>query len=138
MSERGVASFENCLEKWLAEDEVQDWKCTSCSQHGSSVKKLVLEAVPELLIIQLKRFRKVESSVEKIYKQVKFPMDKTVIVGKKYELKGVTYHSGSSMSGHYTAAVKFKERLWNCNDAGVKVMEEGKVVSKTAYILFYK
>ena len=36
-------------------------------------------------------------------------MDKTVIGGKKYELKGVTYHSGSSMSGHYTAAVKFKK-----------------------------
>ena len=30
-------------------------------------------------------------------------MKKTVIGGKKYELKGVTYHSGSPMSGHYTA-----------------------------------
>ena len=91
-------------------DEVQDWKCTSCSQCGSGVKKLVLEAAPELLIIQLKRFRKVENSVEKIYKLVKFPMDKTVIGGKRYKLKGVTYHSGSPKSGHYTAAVKFKER----------------------------
>ena len=37
-------------------------------------------------------------------------MDKTVIGAKKYELKRVAYHSGSSMSGHYLAAVKFKER----------------------------
>ena len=37
------------------------------------MKKLVLE-VPELLIIQLKRFRKVENPVKKIYKRVKFPM----------------------------------------------------------------
>ena len=51
--ERGVANLENCLERSLAADEVQDWKCTSCSQCGSTVKKLVLEAVPELLIIQL-------------------------------------------------------------------------------------
>ena len=65
--ERGIASLENCLERWLAADEVQDWKCTSCSQRGSGVKKLVLEAVPELQIVQLKRFRKVESSVDKIY-----------------------------------------------------------------------
>ena len=36
-------------------------------------------------------------------------MDKTVIGGKKYELKGVAYHLGSPMSGHYTAAVKFKK-----------------------------
>ena len=136
--EIGVASLENCLQRWLAPEEVQDWKCTSCSQHGSGVKKLVLEAVPELLIIQLKRFRKVENSVEKIYNRVKFPIIKTAIGSKKYELKGVTYHSGSPMSGHYTAAVKFKERWWNCNDAVVKSVEEGKVVSEAAYILFYK
>ena len=53
--ERGVASLENSLERWLAEDEVQDWKCTSCRQCGSSVKKLVLEAVPKLKI-QLRKF----------------------------------------------------------------------------------
>ena len=66
--EIGAASLENCLQRWLAPDKVQDWKCTSCSQRGSGIKKLVLEGVPELLIIQLKRFRKVENSVEKIYK----------------------------------------------------------------------
>ena len=125
------------MERWLAAHEVQDWKCTSCSQRESGVKKLVLEAAPELMIILLKRFRNVESSVEKIYKRVKLPMDKTVTGGKKYELKGVRYHSGSPMSGHYTAAVKFKKRLWNCNDAVVKIMEEGKVLSEAAYILFY-
>ena len=40
------------------------------------------------------------------------------------------------MSGYYAAAVKFKERWWNCNEAVVKSMEEGKVVSEAAYILF--
>ena len=62
-------------------------------------------------------------------------MDNTVIGGKKYELKGVTYHLRSPMSGHYTAAAKFKGRGWNCNDAVVKIMEERKEVSETAYIL---
>ena len=52
--ERGVANLDNCLERWLAADEVQDWKCTGCSQCGICVIKLVLQAVPELLIIQLK------------------------------------------------------------------------------------
>ena len=64
---------------------------------------------------------------------MKFPVDKTVIGGKKYELKGVTYHSESPMSGHYTAAVKFKKRWWNCNDAVVKTMEEGKSVRRCFY-----
>ena len=129
-----AASLENCLESWLAANEVQEWKCTSGSQHGSCVKKLVQEAVPELLIIQLKRFGKVENSFEKSYKGVKLPTDKTVIGGKNYELNGVTY----PMSGHYTAAVKFKERWWKCNDAVVKSVKEKKVVLEAAYILFYK
>ena len=131
-----LASLRNSLEKWLAAEEVQDWKCRSCSQSESSVKKLVLETVPELLIIQLKRFRKVENSVQKIYERVKFPTDNTVTGGKKYELKGATYHSVSPMSCHYIAAVKFKESWWNYNEAVVKIMAERKVVSEAAYILF--
>ena len=67
---------------------------------------------------------------------MKFPLEKKVIGDKKYELKGATYHLGSPMSGYYTAAVKFKERWWNCNDAVLKIMEERKLVSDTAYILF--
>ena len=99
MPKRGVAGLENCLEGQLAGGKVQDWKCTSRSQHGSGVKKLVLEAVPDLLIIKLKKFRKVENSVEKIHKRMKFSMAKAVIGGRKYKLKGDTY-SQSPMSGH--------------------------------------
>ena len=105
--------------------KVQDWECTSCCQHGRGVKKLVLEAVPELMIIHLKRSAKVESSVEKIYRQVKSPMDKTVIGCKKYKLEGVKNHLGSPMPCHCTVAVKFKERWWNCNDAVIEIMDEG-------------
>ena len=50
MPESGVEILENYLGSWLAEDEIQNWKCTICSQCGSGTKKLVLEAAPELLI----------------------------------------------------------------------------------------
>ena len=63
-------------------------------------------------------------------------MDKTMIGGKKYE--GSYISLGSPIWGHYRAAVKFKEQWRNCNDAVVKIMEEGKVVSEAARILFYK
>ena len=89
----GVTSLESCLERWLAEEHVQYWKCTSCCQCGSSIKKLVLEGVPELLIIQSKSFLNVEILVEKIYNRTKFPISKTVIGARNYELSGVKYHS---------------------------------------------
>ena len=50
----------------------------------------MLEAVSELQIVQLKRFRNFENSVQKIYRQVNFLIDKAVIRGRNYELKGVT------------------------------------------------
>ena len=62
------------------------------------------------------------------------PTDKTVIGGENCELIGVKY----PMSGYYTAEVKFKEEWWNCNDAVIKSVEEKKVLSEVAYILFYK
>ena len=89
----GVTSLESSLERWLAEEHVQYWKCTSCCQCGSSIKKLVLEGVPELLIIQSKSFLNVEILVEKIYNRTKFLISKTVIGGRNYELNGVKYHS---------------------------------------------
>ena len=33
--EIGIGSLENSLERWLAADEAQDWKCTSCNQRRS-------------------------------------------------------------------------------------------------------
>ena len=90
---QGVTSLESYLEIWLAEEHVHYWKCTSCCQCGSSIKKLVLAGVPELLIIQSKSFLNVEILVEKIYNRTKFPISKTVIGGRNYELNGVKYHS---------------------------------------------
>ena len=37
----------------------------------------------------------------------------------------------------HTAAVKFKERCWNCNDVVVKGIKEVRVVSEAAYIILF-
>ena len=58
--------------------------------------------------------------------------------GRNYELKRGMHHLGSLILGHYTAEVKIKERWWNCNDAMLKSMEEGKVVAEAAYIHLHK
>ena len=65
-------------------------------------------------------------------------MENAAIGGNKYRLKGVTYHSGSPRAGHYTASVVYDEHWWICNDSVVKRIEDGEVVSESAYILLYK
>ena len=118
VSEReGLESLENCLEKWLAEKEVQDWKCTSCSQYGSGVRKLVPEAVPELLIVQLKHLEKF-TQLRKFRSKLNNSLREDSDRGQKL------CNQESSILGHYTTAMKLKKRWWNCYDAVIESMEE--------------
>ncbi|KAK0489313.1 ubiquitin carboxyl-terminal hydrolase 4 [Armillaria novae-zelandiae] len=56
----------------------------------------------------------------------------------KYDLYGVTNHTGNLSSGHYTALVRSSGR-WNyCDDSSIKTVEDRDVVSQKAYVLFYK
>ena len=53
---------------------------------------LVLETIPELLIVQLKEIRKVENSIKKISKRIKLPLDETVVRNRNFELEEIMYH----------------------------------------------
>ncbi|KAK0466830.1 ubiquitin carboxyl-terminal hydrolase 4 [Desarmillaria tabescens] len=56
----------------------------------------------------------------------------------KYDLYGVTNHTGNLSSGHYTALVRSNGR-WNyCDDSSIKTVDDREVVSQKAYVLFYK
>jgi ubiquitin carboxyl-terminal hydrolase 8 len=56
-----------------------------------------------------------------------------------YELYGVSNHSGSLSGGHYTAFVKSARRHWKyCDDRTISEADEKDLVSKNAYILFYR
>ena len=59
-----------------------------------------------------------------------------------YDLYGVVNHYGSMNFGHYTAYCKQMEHdegKWYCfDDSSVEPIEENKVVTDAAYVLFYK
>ncbi|TMW65897.1 hypothetical protein Poli38472_003662 [Pythium oligandrum] len=57
----------------------------------------------------------------------------------KYDLYGVVNHQGALGGGHYTAYAKnFLDDQWYFyDDERVRVVEESKVVSPSAYLLFY-
>ena len=57
-----------------------------------------------------------------------------------YDLYGVVNHFGTMSGGHYTATIKnerTQEWLYY-DDSSVRTYAEGDVVSKSAYILFYR
>jgi len=55
-----------------------------------------------------------------------------------YDLYGVTNHSGNLSNGHYTAFIASRGGWLYCDDSRVQSTDAREVVSRRAYVLFYK
>jgi len=106
---------------------------------------------PDYLIVHLKRFshqRNVMFGSRKINDLINFPvqgldMSSYVRAGQGecvYDLYAVSNHFGSLNGGHYTAFAQnpYYKRWFNFDDTDVERVSESDVVTKAAYVLFYK
>ena len=106
-------------------------------------------------MIQLKRFRrdiygKGYVQTYKINNTIDFPLELDLspyhVLNKhqgdndKYELYGVINHYGNCGGGHYIAMAKnFVEKQWYIfDDCEVSKLKESEIITKAAYVLFYK
>ena len=110
----------------------KDHVCKHCSQKGCTTKTFVFTSVPDYLIIAIKRmevleiggqvcFRKITDSV-KLDRMIKILVNDAVI---EFELLATLNHVGQSMDcGHYTTIRYVKEKLYHCNDASYRVVND--------------
>jgi ubiquitin carboxyl-terminal hydrolase 8 len=56
----------------------------------------------------------------------------------RYDLYGVTNHSGNLSNGHYTAFIASRGGWLYCDDSRVQPTDAREVVGRRAYVLFYK
>jgi ubiquitin C-terminal hydrolase len=144
-------NLDTCLMKHFQENEkIQSWKCEKCKTDGCN-KQTNIWSLPNYLIIQLKRFdNSVPNKLNKITKQVEFPIDdlnlsKYISNDKNdpnnyiYSLYAVNYHTGSLDSGHYWSCCKNMDDNWYLfNDGHVtKFNPLHDALYKDAYVLFY-
>ncbi|XP_057682432.1 ubiquitin carboxyl-terminal hydrolase 19 isoform X2 [Corythoichthys intestinalis] len=159
----GHFTLEQCLNLFtkpevLAPEEA--WYCPKCQQHREASKQLLLWRLPNILIIQLKRFS-FRSFIwrDKINDMVDFPVRNLDLskfcIGQKdemqhppiYDLYAVINHYGGMIGGHYTAYARLPSdknsqrsdvgwRLFD--DSTVTTVEESQVVTRYAYVLFYR
>lgn len=162
-SRAGHFTLEQCLNLFtkpevLAPEEA--WYCPKCQQHREASKQLLLWRLPNVLIIQLKRFS-FRSFIwrDKINDMVDFPVRNLDLskfcIGHKgdiqqppiYDLYAVINHYGGMIGGHYTAysrlpSDKNSQRSdvgWRLfDDSTVTMVEESQVVTRYAYVLFYR
>jgi hypothetical protein len=117
-----MLSLDDCLDEFSLIEELdgeQAWFCPGCSHTVRANTSLHLWRVPEILILQLKRFDPARN--RKVDVVVDYPvtsLDLTDRVGDKewlrevskgdrliYDLFAVGNHSGGLYGGHYTATV---------------------------------
>lgn len=123
--------------------------CDSCKKKTDARKNQMLWSLPEVLIIQLKRFE----LNKKIDTVVDFPLQldmQNYVVPEvksqntKYELYATVNHYGALGGGHYIATCKSinpqnnSSRWVRFDDADFTEIDENSLINPTAYILFYQ
>ncbi|XP_062971312.1 ubiquitin carboxyl-terminal hydrolase 19 isoform X25 [Cynocephalus volans] len=157
----GHFTLDQCLNLFtrpevLAPEEA--WYCPQCKQHREASKQLLLWRLPNVLIVQLKRFS-FRSFIwrDKINDLVEFPVRNLDLskfcIGQKeeqlpsYDLYAVINHYGGMIGGHYTACARLpNDRSSQRSDVGwrlfddstVTTVDESQIVTRYAYVLFYR
>ncbi|KAI1320905.1 ubiquitin-specific protease doa4 [Mortierella claussenii] len=145
----------SCLNAFV-EPEVMEgdnaWNCPHCKKPRKATKQLTISRVPDVLLIQLKRFSSDGPFKNKIKAMVQYPildLDLTSYLPKRsdggaadpaiYDLYAVSNHSGEVSSGHYTACVRGESpNSWiNFDDSRVSPCDKSVAVSEHGYTLFY-
>jgi hypothetical protein len=152
-------SLDDCFE-FLREpeelDEQNKWYCPHCKDFVQATKTVDIWKVPEVLVIQLKRFIGTRYQVKKFDTYIDFPdeldMAKFIIGPQratdcKYRLYAVSNHMGGLGGGHYTAHAIVQDpfkpadpnpKWYSFNDSSVGSANKEAAHSAAAYILFYE
>ncbi|KAI5074420.1 hypothetical protein GOP47_0010381 [Adiantum capillus-veneris] len=149
-------SIKEALSNFLAVEDLQEEEkvsCSHCKQAVSRSKQLSFSKSPQVLVVQLKRYKASEFFPTKIERDIKYEtsLDLTPFVSQEgagaliqesdwnYNLYAVLVHSGwSTSSGHYYCFVQTSPGMWHCmNDSLVSRVSERTVLHQEAYILFY-
>ncbi|PPS98260.1 Ubiquitin carboxyl-terminal hydrolase of the cysteine proteinase fold protein [Cryptosporidium hominis] len=150
----GVSNLENALKLFTKIEYLKGenrYMCPKCNQRSDASKQLLIEKLPPLLTIQLKRFSYVGHGSRKPNKAINFSdvLDLQPYISSKtysessyiYKLWAVVCHSGNTLScGHYYTHAKSIDNKWYCfNDDYVKPTRIENVLNENhkAYLLFY-
>mgnify|MGYP002142710012 CR=1 FL=1 len=99
LNHKSDLTFESLLQSYMYEnlDFDNQYKCEKCLNMCKATICRKIEKMPKYLIIVTKRYSNLN---QKLDMSIQMPM-KFNIVDKKYSLRGIVYHSGSTTGGHY-------------------------------------
>jgi hypothetical protein len=141
-----------CIDLFLRAEvlkEEEKWYCSGCKEFQCAKKKFDFWKLPDILIVQLKRF--LGHSRRKLNTLVDFPSGdeildlRNLVKGPdadraQYELYAVSRHMGDVGGGHYTAHARNQHGWFLFDDGYVSPVSASKseIVDPAAYVLFYR
>lgn len=156
-------SLTNCMNSFFEQQELRGINCCFCAQCETktpSRQGVKIRSLPQILCIQLKRFRNMQGNTIKLNCRVTFPETFNFSEIQKdafatdfsqidcgYTLYAVVVHSGTAMFGHYTAYVRHQlsKRWYYADDSHVSLSSWEKVQKTygdyyggSAYMLMYR
>ena len=147
--------LQGCINHYEREHQMEvgpTYDCVHCGLHCDKdsviapLEKASLTELPELLMIHLRRFERVNGVVKKVSHRVDFP-DRLPLGNQSYKLRGVVYHGGATVSsGHYWAYVSISDNSWVlCDDWVVRPAAQGAPwqcrvghPNPVVYLMFYE
>nr|WOG36192.1 uncharacterized protein [Candida metapsilosis] len=131
--------------------------CNTCSSLQEAVKTIKVKKLPQVLVINLKRFKYDEQmdKMVKLFDSISYPFKLRLFNTTEdanqnilYDLYALVIHiGGGPMHGHYVSICKIKAGLWLLfDDETVELVEDNFVMRffgngpglASAYILFYQ
>jgi len=137
-----------CLNIYSKNEEMTDdnaWFNEKTNKKEDVKKNIIFWNLPNVLIIELKRFNNSNRKIRTIVNTELENMDlSNYVCGYNadeyiYDLFGVGNHMGSVLGGHYTANIKNSNGKWySFNDTNVNTISVNKVITEHTYCLFYR
>lgn len=140
---RRKCSLYDCLDILVQPEIIEGWKGKLTSEERMIERKTFLWKLPQILIVQLKRFAN-----RFVKNQCNIDIQDTLDLSNyclsrdnlkaKYSLFAIANHEGTLQYGHYYADCKNNQGQWHrFNDATVTPFDVSNINGTAAYVLFY-
>mmetsp|Transcript_9814 Transcript_9814/g.12811 ORF Transcript_9814/g.12811 Transcript_9814/m.12811 type:complete len:644 (-) Transcript_9814:97-2028(-) len=147
---KSSTSVTSLLESFIQTETLREKvTCDQCGSKQEALKRLSIYKVPDVLVLQLKRFKQGASytECEKTNQVVEFDLENLSIEScmnpnasskpKELDLIAVVQHSGRMESGHYISYVRHHRHWYKCDDEYIVRVTEKEVQNSQGYLLFY-
>ena len=138
--------IQECLKEYMEPETLKDKRCLKCNKSMESEVTTKFTKIPDVLVIQLKRFSKEGRWLTKNRTHIQPSL--TIKIEKEpenidveYELFSMINHRGGLTAGHYTTVCydEIKERWILYDDEDSEIWEEERINQNgNAYIFFYR